>query len=184
MRHALALVLVAACAVACDPGGERLDAQELEREQALKAGGTLSLAVDWEAARAAPRLAPPARLAQALDAVPMPVLLPDDAALLESARLTSGRGWYAVAMRAGGGADVYLKGSTRARPRPADVAAAPQGPPRVMRSEGIARVSFARFGVEYRLDVGCEKPMTDPRCTEDAYLLGLLSRLLVAGGRP
>ena len=60
-------------------------------------------------------------------------------------------------------------------------------PYRLSRTHQIVTLSFSRFGVGYTIDIECAKPMDDPRCTEDAYAIGIyesLALLATQGGAP
>lgn len=147
--------------------------------------------IDWAAARAhrpfdAGIMRPEERAE--IDSVTLPVLLPNDPALLASANVTSGPDWYAASMR-GDGVRVMVHGTNRSVSQPSlandvppDRRPAP-GEATVSRMDGIVHAAFVQFGAAYTVDVECEPP-TDARCTDDAYVNGLLERFGFAGGRP
>ncbi|MDZ4064539.1 MAG: hypothetical protein U1E22_07725, partial [Coriobacteriia bacterium] len=53
---------------------------------------------------------------------------------------------------------------------------------RVSRSRGVVSATFMAFGVAYVIEVTCDRPFEDVRCTEDDYVRSLLADLVVAGG--
>ncbi|MEZ4468106.1 MAG: hypothetical protein R3F60_21480 [bacterium] len=182
MRRVLIGSLLAAPAWAAPP------AADVAIKQREAAAPVVAVTVDWAAARAAAAPGLPEKLRPAVDAIALPVLLPRDAALLAGARVVAGPGWYAASMDAGG-AQVTLHAFGRAHLRP-DLLAEQKaagfgtGAPRISRTEGIVSLAFERFGVAYTLDVECQAPLTDPRCTDGLFIMGVLDDLAVLGGRP
>ena len=49
--------------------------------------------------------------------------------------------------------------------------------------EGIMTAEFNRHGVNYSMDIECEKPKTDERCTEKTLIQDLYNRLIMVGGK-
>lgn len=48
---------------------------------------------------------------------------------------------------------------------------------RVLENEGIRSVAWTERGVDWSLEVECYQPDTDPRCTQDAFVLDLAAQL-------
>jgi len=140
--------------------------------------------VDWTLARALPRVkaaVPAAELAK-LDAIRVPVLLPDDRQLLQTLLVTHHGDWYAAAMEHDR-ADIYIRGTRNEFVVPGlEHVEVPEY--WVTRTHAIVTVSWRAFGVAYNLDVECFAALEDPRCTEDEYALGLAESLAFAGGQP
>jgi hypothetical protein len=51
-------------------------------------------------------------------------------------------------------------------------------PALVTQDEGIRSITWAENGVFYALDVECAHPFSDPRCTEDAFIVELANALV------
>jgi hypothetical protein len=130
------------------------------------------------AAEAGSRLPPDAR--STLAVVDVPVLVPDEASLLDTAVATSGATWYALSMQ-GEGFGLYLHATRTGQQLPVPPEEPPALPtreaPRVTFNEGSPSLSFRQWGVSYSLFVECEDPEWDLRCTQDAFVRDLASRL-------
>ncbi len=143
--------------------------------------------IDWEAAKLHPHLASvslPVRLHSVLKVSPVPALVPQASPLLSVGTATRGPSWYALSMRldghtvfvSGNRTEVFVPGVSDTRTAPLDFDA------RVSRSRGVVSATFLAFGVAYVLEVTCDRPFDDVRCTEDDYVRSLLADLVVAGG--
>jgi hypothetical protein len=143
--------------------------------------------VDWNAAAAHPRVPSselPATLRTTLSASPVPALVPRGKASLVHAKAMRGASWYSVYMPleghvvsvSGNHAEVFVPGvSDRVTPRPDfDLL--------VSRSRGVVTATFKAFGASYAVEVECERPFEDPRCTQDDYVRSLAADLALAGG--
>jgi len=114
-----------------------------------------------------------------LAAAPVRVLFPRDRQLAEKAIVTVGDNWYALSIPLGDHS-LFLQGTdaSAAEPAPPDVPARPRPhrvrgvPARILVNEQIRSVAWAEQGVEYALEVECERAFDDARCTESAYLIG------------
>ena len=144
--------------------------------------------VDWEAAEQHPRFETSQLSEEQMEAVktaPVPVLLPADSQLVETAFITTGDGWYAASMK-GEEHFVVVSGSTRTLDVPG--LKAPSLPEYghhdlgLDRGEGILEVTFKAFGVVYNVAVECSQPSKDVHCTENGYALALVDHLLLAKG--
>jgi hypothetical protein len=153
--------------------------------------GTVEIAtIDWTSAASMPPVAPSALPAQSQDAIEratLPVLVPRDESLLGSATVTAGPAWYAVSMHADGH-HVSIHGTKQMVHQPSLAADVPPerrrapGETSITRTHGIVTVSFEAFGASYTIDVECDRPMEDTRCTDDAYGLSIHESLALAGG--
>jgi len=52
------------------------------------------------------------------------------------------------------------------------------------KSEEIMVAQFNRHGANYTISVECDEPQKDERCTDEKFIRGLYSSLLMVGGRP
>jgi hypothetical protein len=52
------------------------------------------------------------------------------------------------------------------------------------KSEEIMTVDFNRHGANYAISIECDKPKTDTRCTQESFVRGLYSSIVMVGGRP
>lgn len=152
--------------------------------------GTLNVKeIDWEAARAHAKLDDaliPDEVKAQLQDVVVPALLPANEALLASAKITKGPHWYAASMD-DGQHSIYIQGSRTSvefgqieLDKAGD--ALTKRPYMITRTHQIVTIAFERFGAGYGVDIECRKPMTDERCTKDAYAHELMAAMGVAGG--
>ncbi|HEU4892663.1 MAG TPA: hypothetical protein VFT47_14005 [Vicinamibacterales bacterium] len=129
----------------------------------------------------------PAPAQAQVNSAPVPVLAPSEPALLRQAQVTTGNGYYSLSSREEG-VTIVIQGT----PLPTNattVATTPvtpklAGPRRVFTTvnEGIRSASWVEGRVAYSIDVECSKP-SDPRCAGEDYVLGLVGRLAMVGGR-
>ncbi|TXD32940.1 hypothetical protein FRC96_16320 [Lujinxingia vulgaris] len=138
---------------------------------------------DREAADRAERLSPDRVSAEVLKRAassPVPVLLPDDDALLATLQLTTGPTWYGASMR-GEDFGVVIHGTNAQHSVPGsglkEKPDAQAGRPVLSRTHAIVTVSFESFDVAYALDIDCQDPMNNPRCAEDAFAWELVEGL-------
>jgi hypothetical protein len=125
--------------------------------------------------------------------VSLPVLLPAPEAVggkapYARAVATRGAHWYSVAVP-DDGASLSIFGTRKAVVRPGlappeeergaqDPTGKGQGTsPHISRTHGIVQATFRRFGAAYSVEVTCEAPETDPRCTKDAYVRRLVAAM-------
>ncbi len=160
---------------------------EVAEKKAWKEGQPVEQQIDWAAADAWPTLSVelPKEAATKLDRASLPVLLPNEPALLNNVFATVGDTWYSARLR-GEGLTVNVQGNRAAFRHPSfgpDVKAK-AGDFHIARSHHIVTLSTTYFGVSYVIDVECaELPDTDKRCTEDAFVTGLAEKLQRAGGQ-
>ena len=143
--------------------------------------------VDWKSAAAYRRVSDatlPSALRSVLTDAPVPALVPRAPSVLSRGKATRGPSWYALSMPleehtvfvTGNNAEVFVPGvSDNASPR-ADF------DPRISRTRGIVSAAFNAFGVAYVVEVECQSPFDDPRCTKDEYVRSLVDDLAIAGG--
>ena len=176
------------------------------------ADGSRPLAIDWPGATAAQnsRLAVRSRAVNAgfvaanrakIDTVQIPVLLPGDPDLAAGLRFFPQGLDYVVSSKTQGMA-FTLMGSGRAYPlgegtsgglgRGGLAARIPADgiviriPGKSGRQDGDGlEASFNRFGATYSISLDCDDHNHDPRCTDEAYVRGVIARLLavVPAGR-
>jgi hypothetical protein len=126
--------------------------------------------------------------AAAINSVQIPVLLPGEPDLAAQLRIFPNGPFYTVSSKSNGMAFV-LTGSGRAFPLPPGAAKGLPGgslagriPPDgiiVDGSEAGMNASFNRFGAAYSISLECASPQTDPRCTDPAFIRGVIGRLTV-----
>ena len=187
-------VAFAALAAGCSQAAQDEGEAQTTRASVLRHGDPIpgqlrpNLAVvDWNAAATYPRVpssALPLSLRTTLSASPVPALVPRGEASLVHAKAMRGASWYSVYMAleghvvsvSGNHAEVFVPGvSDRVNPRPDfDLL--------VSRSRGVVTATFKAFGASYAVEVECERPFEDPRCTRDDYVRSLAADLAVAGG--
>jgi hypothetical protein len=133
----------------------------------------------WEA------LAPEAR--QQLAASPLTVLLLPSPELARSAVITTGERWYAASYHRDEhgisihATDVVHENVAGAAPPPARDRV--RGVPALVQvNEGIQSVAWEEHGVHYVVEVECERPFEDVRCTSDAYVRSLAESLVAVRG--
>jgi hypothetical protein len=143
--------------------------------------------VDWKSAAAYRRVSAavlPGALRSVLTEAPVPALVPRAPSVLSRGKATRGASWYALSMPleehtvfiTGNNAEVFVPGvSDNASPRA-------EFDPRITRTRGIVSAAFNAFGVAYVVEVECQSPFDDPRCTKDEYVRSLVDDLAIAGG--
>jgi hypothetical protein len=131
-----------------------------------------------------------ARSQAAIDAAPVPVLVPAPAVALDQRQVMHGPEWYAFWGQRGGDegttVTVTLQGSRMARVhpgvRPQAASHALRGQPAwVTRNEGIWSASFIEHGVAYDLGIECA-PVDAPPCHDATELEALAEGLRYVGG--
>jgi hypothetical protein len=169
-----------------DPAEERLGKEEAAARGTGAPARMAPADVDSEQASKALLFDPsllPAAARERLRGVPVPVLLPAADAVgapdaYGSATASRGERWYSVSLSVDGvGLSVFGTGQAAERPELQAVVPPAGDAPRVSRTHGIVQATFRRFGVAYSIDVECAAPRTDPRCTGDAYVLGLVNAM-------
>lgn len=198
----LMLLIAAGCTEATPDAAEREQAlaapandqmslaNQLERDAKSQWTGEVApAAVDWAEASGHAKVALGALTQTQIDAISastVPVLLPNLPAAISSAFVTTGDLWYGADMTVDG-AHLFIFGSRGEFPNQLKLSAEEEARLSnftVYRTHQIVTLSFVMYGAAYRLDVECDKPMDDPRCTHDDYVLGLAEGLVLAGGHP
>lgn len=167
--------------------GESEERQKEERSAAEEEATTLE-EVRWEEVDgrrqiSTQRLSEQAR--EVVDDSPVPVLLPDDDLLLASAHITVGDAWYAASM-SGDDHTVAINGTHRSHSAPRAGGAKEEDHRRpeghtLSRTHGIVTLTFEEFGVAYAIDVECERPLENPLCVDDDYVISLAEGAGIAG---
>ena len=191
---------------------QRLNAQTGAPTQP-SADGSRPLAINWPAAAAAQnsRLAVRSRIVNAgfvaanrarIDTVQIPVLLPGDPDLAAGLRFFPQGVDYVVSSNPPG-MGFMLMGTGRAYPLgegtsgglgkgglaariPADGIVI-RIPGKAARQDGDGlNASFNRYGAAYSISLDCDDHNRDPRCTDEAYVRGVIARLLTVlpAGKP
>lgn len=138
--------------------------------------------IDAEAARAHPatQLQPSPAQRAALRATQVPVLWPEEPALLEAALATAEGDWYSLSAQRDG-VTVVVQGDRVATVdpdmRPAGWVTPTWQAPLLGRNEGIVEATFVAWGASYAVSIECSDPSGDRRCTEDAAVLALIAQL-------
>lgn len=143
--------------------------------QASKGGG-----------RAAPFVA---KNRPAIDSLSVPVLLPGDPDLLANMRLFPHGDFYTVSSNGPNGLSFVMSGHAKAYPLPPRTARSlgpgglksriPADGVVITETEGGRDAEFSRFGAAYTISLDCRLKQADPRCGNDTYLRGVISRLVV-----
>lgn len=154
--------------------------------QPLKALETVAFEPDWDEAANHPQLDNSLlsdEQSEQIQHSPVPMLLPEVPKLLQAARISTGSGWYAAAMKEDD-VTVTVSGNAKVALVPDTPAAEPPElgthETSITRVEGIVEISFKAFGIYYDVTVECYDHQTDPRCTEDGYALELVDALRLA----
>lgn len=157
-----------------------------------------ALALDLEGARAESRRAATQKgrrinlrfiaANQALiDRIRIPVLLPSEPPLARNLQIFPNQNHYAVSSRSGGMSfhmtghgEAFDLGPETARRLPhADLRARiPADGIVIERTEAGLDAGFSRFGAAYSIALECADP-TDRRCSDEAFIRGLVTRLMV-----
>lgn len=129
----------------------------------------------------------PGEARRSIGASRLPILLPEDPALLASTIVTSGAHFVAWSAE-GDGLHISLHG-TDYRWRVGTDAAPPPGTDQVRgrlavvsENEGIQTATWDEDGLAWALDVECEQVYDDARCTEQSYVRALAETLQGFGG--
>jgi hypothetical protein len=155
-----------------------------------------ALPVNWTAAgryaqaskggRAAPFIA---KNRQAIDSLSVPVLLPGDPDLLAGLRIFPHGDFYTVSSSTPNGLSFVMTGHAKAYPLPEGTAKGLRGGLKArIPADGIVvegndvglDADFTRFGAVYSISLECRQKLADPRCGNEAYVRGVISRLVVA----
>lgn len=143
--------------------------------------------VDWSDAVAHPKIAADLLSSEQvakLDGIKMPVLLPNEPALLQAANIVTGEHWYSASMQANG-ITVVIHGSKAAHNVDLKV---PEKTLELMRNFTVYRtheivtLTFTMYNVAYALDIECANPVADDRCNKDETIMQMAENLVLAGG--
>jgi hypothetical protein len=127
--------------------------------------------------------------------IAIPILLPGDPDLAPNLRIFANGAFY-TASSSSNGMSFVLTGSGRAfglSPRTARAlpgaslaARMPADGILIAQTDAGLEADFNRFGAAYSIALECAKAHADPRCTDEAYVRGVIGRLMVVipGGAP
>ncbi len=129
-------------------------------------------------------------LAEEIEAVELPVLLPDDAELVEALFFVGADNFYTATVHVDdevGEQDhmIVIQGSRMVEEAPG------HGEMRhelgdgyhITRIHKIPTLKMERFGISYQVHVECNRPHENRRCTEDDYIESIADSLKIAGGQ-
>ena len=143
--------------------------------------------IDWTKAREHARIeldSLPEAAREIVERADLPVLLPRNKALLESATILGGEKWYTATIQQEGH-QVFIRGTRNSRKAPygeGDKKAMFQRPElSVTRTEGIVTCSFSLFGAAYNLEIECDRGEADPMCGSDDAAEKIVKSLGLAG---
>ena len=117
------------------------------------------------------------------------VLLPKRTAWRQSAFLTAGENWYAASID-GPDYTITIEGTRQAFDHPEIRAAFKDGPagrakPRIGRNELVVEAAFVEHSTAFSVEVDCQHPDKNPRCTQDAFVLQVVADLeVIANAAP
>lgn len=172
-------------AAAIDPGFDPDKERAVKKQwQERHAQQTQIADIDWDAVEQADAVDVDLGAAQreTLQRAQVPVLLPADQRLIDSATFTSRNDWYAAGME-GDGVSVYVSGTRREFVHPSiDARQIDASEPRVTRNELIMTLSFKRWGAAYTVEVECARPSEDARCQNEDYIREVGRSMGLVGG--
>ncbi|MCO4763046.1 MAG: hypothetical protein KC502_16130 [Myxococcales bacterium] len=112
----------------------------------------------------------------------VPVLLPADDRLAQTAFLTSEQDWF-VASIEDRDVVITIEGNRTARVAPeirrafAGYNVGTRAAPRIGHNELIIEAAWLEDGIAWSVEVDCQQPDTNPRCTDPAFVRGLVKGL-------
>ena len=162
----------------------------------INASGVLK--VDWSGVESLETSSPNKRRSTGVSTVPkelkeqisnieMPVYFPKDKMKSKNISIVTDTNFYAVTIKLNqaylmlSGDKTYQAEITTSQ---ADMKKAIEGyDGKFIVSEGSVNIDFRRHGVNYMLTVECDKPQTDKRCKNSAFLKSEYKKLVVIGGK-
>lgn len=123
----------------------------------------------------------------AIDSLSVPVLLPGDPDLLANMRIFPHGDFYTVSSNGPNGLSFVMTGHAKAYPLPPATARGLKGglaariPADGIVIEGTEAgldADFTRFGAAYSISLECRMKLADARCGSEAYVRGVISRLV------
>jgi hypothetical protein len=131
----------------------------------------------------------PAVLTQGIKEVKLPVYIPNTFAYDEKMTVVADENFYTISFSLQG-ASVAISGDKTyqesiSSPNPEFKKIMKSSPPvAITQAEGIMSAEFNRHGVNYAIEIECDSPKKDTRCTQPTLINELYSRLIMVGGRP
>ncbi len=189
------LLLAAGCGSvrpAPEPTPEAPEAMaEMAAKKAVKQPGEVHLdPIDWKAAFERQRIDP----AYVTDAVTraraesdVPILLPNEPAMLGDLKIYSGKGWYSATV-ADDAHQIMIRGSRAARSVAWTVEQKARtgalGEVVFTSTEGIVTASFSLYGAAYNLEIECTRGEAGDACRDEATARQYVEKLGLAGDMP
>ena len=155
----------------------------------LHAGGVLD--IKWPKINASEQKSStpyPKVLTEGVKDVRLPVYLPSSYAHDKNMLIVSEQGFYSISFVLNGamvlieGDRTYQESVSPANPEFQKIVQQSQSVTFSV-SEEIMTAEFNRHGANYAISVECDKPKTDKRCTEENFIRGLYSSIVLVGGR-
>ncbi len=177
MRQVTLIVLLSGCLIGASA---RADSGVLE--------------VDWSAlnkqrVKVAARSVPlPGVLSEGIREVRLPVLLPRSHTHDEKMSVVADTNFYSITLFLREAVLIVTGDRLYQQTMPSDseleVVLPSQGGASFTNDEGMIAADFNRYGVNYSLQLECQKPKVDARCLNNSLIRQLFSELVVVGGRP
>lgn len=163
---------------------------EMAEKKKIKMPGKLRLdPIDWKKAFVRQRiddaLVPPS-VAEARTKSEVPILLPNEPALLENLQIYSGTGWYSATLT-GEDRQVMIRGTRAARSYDWNDADkkhfGASEDVTVTMTEGIVTASFSLYGAAYNLEIECNQGEAGEACRDEATARRYVEKLGLAGSK-
>ena len=127
-------------------------------------------------------------LIEGIKDVKLPVYIPNSYAYNKSMIVVADKNFYTISFPFKGatvtvsGDRTYQESVSNKQEFKAILKATP--PVTFEQEEGIMTAEFNRYGVNYSMEIECDKPQTDERCTDTKLIKELYNSLIMVGGRP
>ncbi len=130
----------------------------------------------------------PKVLTKGIKDVKLPVYIPNSYAYIKNMIVVADKNFYTISFPFKGatvtisGDRTYQESVSNKQEFNAILKATP--PVSFEQEEGIMTAEFNRNGVNYSMEIECDKPQTDERCTDTKLIKELYNHLIMVGGRP
>ncbi len=130
----------------------------------------------------------PKVLTEGIKDVRLPVYIPNSYAYIKNMVVIADKNFYTISFPFKGatvtisGDRTYQESVSNKQEFKAILKAIP--PVTFQQEEGIMTAEFNRHGVNYSMEIECDKPQRDKRCTDTKLIKELYSRLIMVGGHP